>query len=77
MTTAQWADDWDEALSSSDPEPLEVLRTSSMYLRYFEEAQRRAVGAAREKGASWQDIADASGITRQTAWQKLPRRLDE
>jgi hypothetical protein len=41
-----------------------------MYQRYFEAAQREAVRLARRAGHSWQEIAEAAGIARQSAWQK-------
>jgi hypothetical protein len=43
---------------------------AAMYQRYFEEVQRHAARVARAQGRSWQEIADAVGTTKQTAWKK-------
>jgi hypothetical protein len=49
---------------------MEVLRAASMYERYFQEVQRKAVQLVRAEGRSWQEIADAVGTAKQSAWQK-------
>lgn len=53
---------------------MEVLRTAAMYERYFQVVQRHAVEVARAEGCSWQEIADAVGISRQGAWERWERR---
>lgn len=61
---------WQELLSSEELEPMEVLKAAAMYERYFQEVQSHAVQVARAEGRSWQDIAEAAAVTKQTAWAK-------
>ena len=49
---------------------MEVLKAAAMYERYFQEVQSHAVEVARAEGRSWQDIAEAAAVTKQTAWAK-------
>jgi hypothetical protein len=49
---------------------MEVLALAAMYERYFQEVQNHAANVVRAKGRTWQEIADAVGVTKQTAWQK-------
>ncbi len=62
-------DGWDRALESGDP--LEVLRTAVVYQAYLEAAKRSATAAARANGATWDEIAGALGVTRQSAWDRF------
>lgn len=66
---AEW-EAWQGVLAKEDADPLEVLGAAAMYERYFAEVQNHAVKAARAQGRSWQDIGDAVGTTKQSAWQK-------
>ena len=78
---------WERTIRDPKVDPLEVLTVSGMYQRYFDAVQREAVRVARAEGRSWADIADAAGITKQSAWEKwkdvsqtgedLQRRVDE
>ena len=61
---------WEEAISSEAADPLEVITLAGMYHRYLAAVEERAVKTARQRGATWQDIADAAGTTRQSAWEK-------
>jgi hypothetical protein len=61
---------WDELLGQEDLEPMEVLKAAGMYERYFQEVEHHAVDVARAEGHSWQEIADAVGVSKQTAWAK-------
>ena len=61
---------WEDLLSGQDLEPLEVLKAAAMYERYFQEVQSHAARVARAEGRSWQDIAEAVSVSRQTARQK-------
>ena len=38
---------------------------------HLDELEARAIKAGRDKGAAWEDIADALGITRQAAQARL------
>ena len=42
----------------------------------IEQAQRETVGAARRAGATWQQVGDAFGITRQAAQQRFGKFCD-
>jgi hypothetical protein len=64
-----WAT-WQELLGREDLDPIEILTAAAMYERYFQEVQDHAAQVARAEGRSWQDIADAVGTSKQTAWQK-------
>jgi hypothetical protein len=61
---------WQELMSREDLDPVEILAAAAMYERYFQEVQGHAAQVARAEGRSWQDIADAVGTSKQTAWQK-------
>jgi hypothetical protein len=69
MSDVHW-EAWQETIGGDDVDALEVLGTAAMYERYFQEVQSHAVRVARAEGRSWQEIADAVGTTKQTAWQK-------
>jgi hypothetical protein len=52
----------------------EILNIVAERARKEKEAERklrRAVQFARRNGASWQDLAEALGTTRQSAWQRF------
>lgn len=57
-------DDW-----KSDP--MRVIAGIQESHRALEEWQRRAVRAAREQGATWDDIGTACGVSRQAAWERF------
>jgi hypothetical protein len=69
MTAHQW-EAWERVVGRDDADAMEVLRAASMYERYFQEVQKKAVEVVRAEGRSWQEIADAVGTTKQSAWQK-------
>ena len=50
-------------------EPLEALRFVAASESELDRIRRAQVGAARAAGASWQQIGDALGISRQSAWE--------
>ncbi len=50
-------------------EPLEALRFLAASESELDRIRRAQVGAARAAGASWQQIGDALGISRQSAWE--------
>jgi hypothetical protein len=61
---------WQRVIGRDDVDALEVLGTAAMYERYFAAVQSQAARLARAQGRSWQEIADAVGTTKQTAWKK-------
>jgi hypothetical protein len=69
VSGGQW-EAWEQVAGRDDVDAMEVLRTASMYERYFQEVQKKAVQVVRAEGGSWQEIADAVGTTKQSAWQK-------
>jgi hypothetical protein len=50
--------------------PLEALETVVQLRRALDTIETRAVEIARERGATWDDIAEAAGVTRQAMYQK-------
>src|SRR4051812_15480952 len=78
MASELWSR-WEDVVSSKDADPLEVISLAGRLRRYLDAVESAAVKAARAQGASWQEIADAVGTTRQSAWEKWKevRRLAE
>ena len=66
---------WLRLIESDDADPLEVLRTVGTYQRYLAAIEERAVMTARRMGRSWDEIAEAIGVKRQSAWAKYQRRV--
>lgn len=66
---------WLRLIESGDADPLDVLRTVGTYQRYLAAIEERAVTTARRLGLSWEEIAGAIGVTRQSAWGKYQPRL--
>ncbi len=50
-------------------EPLGQLRGLRAVDRQLDVWQREAIARARQRGASWSDIGEALGVTKQAAWQ--------
>lgn len=55
-------------------EPLEALRAVSHSEMELDELRWTQIAAARDAGASWADIGEALGISRQSAWEYFTRR---
>lgn len=53
--------------------PLEALESVVQLRRALDEIEARAIEVARERGATWDDIAEAAGVTRQAIYQKFHR----
>ena len=70
MTEQSGWENWQELIQDAHPDALEILTKASMYERYFQAVQRHAVEVLRSEGKSWQDIADAVDVTKQSAWRK-------
>lgn len=50
--------------------PLDRIAETTRALREVQDAKRRLVRRLREDGTTWQEIADALGVSRQAAWRK-------
>ena len=48
-----------------------AVETTEETLRRQREELRAAVKAARVNGATWQEIGDSLGVTRQAAWERF------
>lgn len=66
---------WLRLIESDDADPMDVLRTVGTYQRYLAAIQERAVATARGMGRSWEEIGEALGVTRQSAWGKYGQRM--
>ena len=53
--------------------PLESLESVVQLRRKLDAIEARAIEVARERGATWDDIAEAAGVTRQAIYQKFHR----
>ena len=62
-------------LASDDP--LGQLRGLRAANRQLDAWQREAIARAREGGASWSDIGDALGVTKQAAWSSYNQDVRE
>uniref|UniRef100_A0AAU2JXX9 Sigma-70 family RNA polymerase sigma factor n=1 Tax=Streptomyces sp. NBC_00049 TaxID=2903617 RepID=A0AAU2JXX9_9ACTN len=63
--------------SSATVAPGDFVRKATELLRLAERAQRSAVVYERKRGASWEDIGDALGITKQSAHSKFADYVNE
>jgi hypothetical protein len=57
-------------IDSHDAFPITALEAVVQARRCLDEIERSAVTSARERGATWEDIAQALGVTRQAIYQK-------
>lgn len=68
-------------IDSLPTEPLEALRELSRADVELETLRRERVAAARTQGASWDQIGESLGMSRQSAWEYYTRKtrhvLDE
>lgn len=55
-------------------EPLEALSELARSKEELDELRRLQVAAARASGASWEQIGEALGMTRQSAWEHFAKR---
>ena len=58
-------------------EPLDALRELSSSEAELDELRWKQIVAARDVGASWAQIGEALGISRQSAWEYFTRRARE
>jgi hypothetical protein len=66
---------WLRLVEWDDADPLEVLRTVGTYQRYLAAIEERAVVTARRMGRSWEEVAEAIGVKRQSAWAKYQHKV--
>ena len=59
------------ATESLPQDPLSALRVLTESEHELDRIRRTQVIAARAGGASWQQIGDALGVTRQSAWESF------
>jgi hypothetical protein len=52
-------------------DPLGVIKGIAESSEGIDSMLRRWIGVARRSGHSWQEIADALGVTRQAAWERF------
>lgn len=59
------------AVESLPSEPLAALRVLADSEHELDRLRRERVIAARAAGASWQQVGDALGVSRQSAWESF------
>lgn len=64
------------AVASDTSDPVRGLRAVSSLRVLVESYELAQVEAALRAGLSWQDVADALGITRQAVHKKYAKRID-
>lgn len=60
-------------VESLPTDPLEALQELSRADAELEELRRERVGAARRQGATWDQIGESLGMSRQSAWEYYTR----
>jgi uncharacterized NAD(P)/FAD-binding protein YdhS len=50
-------------------DPLDALRALTRTEAELDELRRKQVAAARDAGATWEQVGDALGMSRQSAWE--------
>lgn len=66
---------WDSAIS--DPDPLAAMRATKALIELLGTWQAKLATEAMESGATWGAIGGTVGISRQAAWERLHRQVDE
>lgn len=61
-------------MPTSPEESLQILKRVAATRRQLDELERQAVEQARSSGATWQQVANALGISRQAAHEKHASR---
>jgi len=64
------------SLAGDTSDPLRGLRAVSSLRVLVESYELRQVEAALRAGMSWQEVADALGVTRQAVHKKYAKRID-
>jgi hypothetical protein len=65
------------SIDGGEDNPLAVIRGITTGMRNIDQQLRNTVEDARRRGHSWQEIADALGVSRQSAWERFARPEDE
>jgi predicted transcriptional regulator len=60
-----------------DTPPLDAIRGITECLHGIESGLKANVARARSAGHSWQEIADALGVSRQSAWERFAESDEE
>ena len=76
MSESPW-DTWEALRSSSNADPIEVLKIVASFHEYFSNIEREAIRVARAQGRTWNEIGSALGKTRQAIWQRVGSRSPE
>lgn len=71
MTAESAWDEWHRVVGDPESGPLDVLRAVGTYQRYLAAVEQAAAKAARAGGHTWEEIGEAIGVSRQSAWQRL------
>lgn len=58
-------------------DPLDALRELTRSEAELDDMRHQQVAAARDAGASWDQIGDALGVSRQSAWEYFAKRASE
>jgi hypothetical protein len=66
---------WDSALS--DPDPLVAMGATKALIELLGVWQAKLATEAMDAGATWGAIGGTVGISRQAAWERLHREVDE
>ena len=64
----------DLAIQVASEDPSEGLRAVAALRRVLERVERIHVESARDRGLTWQEIADELGVSKQAVHQKYGRR---
>lgn len=62
------------AADSLSAEPLDALRELALSEVELDELRWSQIAAARDAGASWEQVGEPLGISRQSAWEYFTRR---
>ena len=63
------------AVDTLSAEPLDALRELALSEVELDELRWNQIAAARDAGASWAQVGEALGISRQSAWEYFTRRV--
>lgn len=77
LDAAQVDDQMRLEVEIASDDPLGQLRGLRAATRQLDAWQREAIARAREDGASWSEIGDALGITKQAAWSSYNQDVRE
>jgi hypothetical protein len=72
----EFSDADEHAVALTRGEMLELLALGEIIARKASYGRQLVVGQAREAGASWAQIGQALGVTRQSAWEAHTRWID-